>query len=201
MRARIRTVKELAFLVLASFLLLAAGAQQTQQGQTAKEILDATGVKGGLIVHVGCGDGRLTAALRASDSYQVQGLDRSADNVERARKYIKQLNIYGPVSVDKWTSESLPYIDNSVNLLVVEDSGNTNMTEIMRVLVPNGVAYIKDDGKWTKHVKPWPKEIDEWTHYLHDASGNAVASDMVVGPPRRSQCARLGERTDILHYG
>jgi hypothetical protein len=57
----------------------------------------------------------------------------------------------------------------------------------MRVLVPNGVAYIKADGKWTKHVKPWPKEIDEWTHYLHDASGNAVANDTVVGPPRRMQ--------------
>ncbi|MFB0555531.1 MAG: PQQ-binding-like beta-propeller repeat protein [Phycisphaerae bacterium] len=187
MRARIRSVKELAFLVLASSILLAAGAQRMQQGRTAKEILDATGVKGGLIVHVGCGDGKLTAVLRASDSYLVQGLDRSADNVERARKYIKQLNLYGPVSVEKWASNSLPYIDSFVNLLVVEDLGNTNMTEIMRVLVPNGVAYIKADGKWTKHVKPWPKEIDEWTHYLHDASGNAVADDMVVGPPRRMQ--------------
>ncbi len=140
MRARIRFVKELAFLVLASSILLAAGAQPRhrsgQQGRTAKEILDATGVKGGLIVHVGCGDGRLTAALRAGDSYLVQGLDGNADNVERARKYIKQLNIYGPVSVDKWTGKSLPYIDNSVNLLVGGSLGNTNITEIMRSWCP-----------------------------------------------------------------
>jgi len=194
MRKRIRFVRELAFLVLVSSFLLGAapqgvlwGAQQMQQERTAMEILDTTQIKGGLIVHVGCGDGRLTAALRASDSYLVQGLDRNAGNVEQARNYIKQLNIYGPVSVDKWTGKSLPYIDNSVNLLVVEDLRNTNMTENMRVLVPNGVAYIKADGRWTKHVKPWPKEIDEWTHYLHDASGNAVANDTVVGPPRRMQ--------------
>ncbi|MHC4745290.1 MAG: outer membrane protein assembly factor BamB family protein, partial [Planctomycetota bacterium] len=40
---------------------------------------------------------------------------------------------------------------------------------------------------WTKTVKPRPSEIDEWTHYLHDATNNAVADDTVVGPPRRSQ--------------
>jgi hypothetical protein len=27
----------------------------------------ATGVQGGLVVHLGCGDGQLTAALRAAD--------------------------------------------------------------------------------------------------------------------------------------
>lgn len=41
----------------------------------ARDILDATGVKGGLIVHLGCGDGKLTAALRVNDRYLVHGLD------------------------------------------------------------------------------------------------------------------------------
>ena len=44
----------------------------------ARQILDATGVHGGLIVHLGCGDGRLTAALRATDAYLVHGLDADA---------------------------------------------------------------------------------------------------------------------------
>ncbi|MHC4170593.1 MAG: hypothetical protein ACYSWQ_26950, partial [Planctomycetota bacterium] len=46
--------------------------------QQARQILDDTAVKGGLIVHVGCGDGKLTAALRANDRYVVHGLDRKA---------------------------------------------------------------------------------------------------------------------------
>jgi hypothetical protein len=54
-------------------------------------------------------------------------------------------------------------------------------------LAPLGVAYAKAEGAWTKTVKPWPEGIDEWTHYLHDASGNAVAHDRVVGAPRRLQ--------------
>ena len=42
-------------------------------------------------------------------------------------------------------------------------------------------------GTWVKAVKPWPADIDEWTHYLHGADGNAVAQDRVVGPPKHYQ--------------
>jgi len=37
-------------------------------GQNGLEILDATGIKGGLIVHIDCGDGRLTAWLSLMDA-------------------------------------------------------------------------------------------------------------------------------------
>ncbi|NQT87942.1 PQQ-binding-like beta-propeller repeat protein, partial [bacterium] len=61
--------------------------------------------------------------------------------------------------------------------------GDVPMAEVMRVLAPRGVALI--GGK--KTVKPWPDDIDEWTHFLHDASGNAVAKDTRVGSPRGMQ--------------
>ncbi|MHC4804873.1 MAG: outer membrane protein assembly factor BamB family protein, partial [Planctomycetota bacterium] len=162
-------------------------ARAQQMVQETKQILDVTGVKGGLVVHIGCGDGRLTAALRANDSYLVHGLDESAENIEQARKHIQSLNLYGKVSVDRLSGNRLPYIDNLVNLIVSEDLGKIRRNEVMRVLAPNGTAYIKKTGKWTKIVKPRPKEIDEWTHYLYDATGNAVAHDSIVGPPRHQQ--------------
>ena len=174
--------------LLAIFSVLPqATAQQTAQVRQAKQILDATGIKGGLIVHIGCGDGKLTAALRANDSYIVHGLDHSTKNIEQARRHIKSLGIYGKVSVDHLKDTRLPYIDNLVNLIVSEDLGNIPMNEVMRVLVPNGVAYIKKNGKWKKTIKQRPKEIDEWTHYLHSADGNPVAKDSIVGPPERLQ--------------
>ena len=154
---------------------------------SAREIIDASGVKGGLIVHVGCGDGRLTAALRLNDSFLVHGLDASADNVEAAREHIRSLGLYGKISVDRCIGDRLPYVDNLVNLLVSEDLGEVRTAEVLRVLAPDGVAYVKRAGKWRKTVKPRPEEIDEWTHYLHDAGGNAVAHDSVIGPPRRMQ--------------
>jgi hypothetical protein len=175
------------FLLAMSFILSVARAQQKLQQQEARRILDATNIKGGLVVHIGCGDGRLTAALRANDSYLVHGLDADPQNLEKARRYINSLGIYGKVSVDKLSGDRLPYNDNLVNLIITEDLGNISMDEVMRVLCPKGVAYIKKDNSWEKMVKPWPKEIDEWTHYLYDASNNAVANDALVGPPRHLQ--------------
>lgn len=58
---------------------------------------------------------------------------------------------------------------------------------MLRVLVPNGVAYINSGGEWTKLVKLRPKEMDEWTHYLHDPTNNAVAQDRLIEPPSRYQ--------------
>jgi outer membrane protein assembly factor BamB len=57
----------------------------------------------------------------------------------------------------------------------------------MRVLAPNGVLYTKSADKWNKIVKSRPAALDEWTHHLHDAGGNAVANDSVVGPPQHLQ--------------
>ena len=153
----------------------------------ARRMLEASAVKGGLVIHLGCGNGKLTAALRTNDSYLVHGLDTDAGNVARARAHIRSLGIYGKVSVDLLRGDRLPYADNLINLLVSEDLAGVPMAEVMRVLVPRGVAHIKRGGKWTKTVKPWPDDIDEWTHFLHDASNNAVARDTVVGPPRHMQ--------------
>ncbi len=51
----------------------------------ADSILQRAGVSGGVVVHVGCGDGAVTAGLRAGDSFLVHGLDTNAANVDAAR--------------------------------------------------------------------------------------------------------------------
>ena len=155
--------------------------------ESARDVLDASGIRGGLVVHLGCGDGKLTAALHAGDAYLVHGLDADAANVQRARRYVSSLALGGNVSIETFDGKHLPYVDNLVNLVVAEGLGGASMDEVMRVLRPGGVACIRQGDKWTKTVKPWPAEIDEWTHFLHDASGNAVAEDREVGPPRRVQ--------------
>lgn len=174
--------------------------EQADTRKLAQRILKATGTTGGLIVHLGCGDGKLTAALRTDDRYLVQGLDADAADVEKARQHIRSLGMYGRVSVDRFDGRRLPYVDNLVNLVVAEDSGDIAVDEVRRVLCPGGTALVRrstthgagggDAGiaigtdVWSKIVKPWPEGIDEWTHYLHDETGNAVSHDVVVGPPR-----------------
>ncbi len=161
----------------------AADAGAAAPAETAEQILSAGGVRGGLVVHVGCSDGRLTAALRAGDAYRVHGLARDPGVVAAARAHLLDRGVYGPVSVSLFDGERLPYVDNLVNLLLADDLGDVPRAEVMRVLAPGGVAMIGG----TKTVKPRPDAIDEWTHYLHGPDNNAVAEDTVVAPPRCMQ--------------
>jgi outer membrane protein assembly factor BamB len=182
-----KIIPTVCFVLTLARLGLITAAAPLLEPQSASHILAVSGVKGGLIVHVGCGDGKLTAALRANDSYIVHGLDSDPRNVAAARKHIQALGQYGDVFVEQWSSDRLPYIDNSVNLIVSENLGSVSNAEVMRVLVPDGVAYIKSQGRWTKSTKPRPDQIDEWTHYLHDPSNNAVANDSMIEPLSRYQ--------------
>jgi outer membrane protein assembly factor BamB len=53
-----------------------------------------------------------------------------------------------------------------------------------------GVAvFTTDQGQRTtdKLVKPRPPQMDEWTHYLHNPTNNAVSRDTLVDPPRHLQ--------------
>lgn len=161
--------------------------QAASPDEVAQQILQTTGTSGGLILHVGCGDGTLTAALGRKDAFLVQGLDPDPDNVERARQHVRQCGLYGRVSIDRLQGGRLPYINNLANLVVVSDASLVSPDEAKRVLCPGGTACVDRDGQWVWLVKPWPDEIDQWTHYLYDASNNAVSRDRVVGPPRRLQ--------------
>ncbi len=170
----------LLFLAAASFAMAAPT-------DDARQILDQSGVQGGLIVHLGCGDGALTAELRTDDRFTVFGLAETPENVANARQNLRKRGVYGPVSVDLLEGAQLPFVDDFVNLIVVENPAKVSESELTRVLCPYGVAMIREGDSWTKTTKPWPSEIDDWTHYFHGPNGNAVAQDERVGPPNRLQ--------------
>ena len=196
-----------AFIAIAILWPAAGRLEAASPSDEAHAVLEASGVEGGLIVHVGCGDGRLTAALKANSRFTVHGLDGDPANVAKARGHIRTLGLYGPVSVMRCQGRQLPYADNMVNLLVAHRLGEVPADEVLRVLVPDGVALVREDvgqafrllgqaGRlsyeilsdgWTRIVKPRPETIDEWTHWLHGPDGNAVARDSVAGPPRLLQ--------------
>ncbi len=196
-----RRPRLIVFATLAA-LLLPAAAPAASPVEEARTLLEATGVQGGVVAHVGCGDGHLTAALHADDRFLVHGLDTDAADSEAARRHIDSLGLYGKVSAETYDGTHLPYGDNVVNLLVVEEPGEVPGAEAARVLVPGGVAVVRDgsgwdagtalkkrDGPagWGAYVKARPDAIDEWSHFLYDASGNAVTRDRKVGRPRHMQ--------------
>jgi outer membrane protein assembly factor BamB/ubiquinone/menaquinone biosynthesis C-methylase UbiE len=161
----------------------------TNEEKLATKIMEASGRHGGVIVHIGCGDGKLTTALKLDDRFVVQGLDRDAKHIEAARKLLHEQGIYGVATAVVFNGQRLPYAENLVNLIVATGPTDVSEAEMMRVLAPGGAIAICDveQGGVAITEKPWPDEIDQWTHYLHSASGNPVAHDTVVGPPRHYQ--------------
>ena len=183
-------------------LLMPCAATSDAAESMAERILAHSGVHGGLIVHLNCGDGQLTATMGAEDHYVVQGLEADREQVEQARRHVRKSGAYGRVSIRHWNGgDRLPYADHLVNLLVVSGDSPVDRAELLRVLCPGGAAvFLNDDeGRITEDrlVKPWPAEIDQWTHYLRGPDNNAVAQDTIVGPPRHLQwrCGPLWMRS------
>ena len=69
------------------------------------EILAGCGVRGGLVVHLGCGQGKLTADLATGESYLVHGLDTRAANVRQAREYIRTKGLGTRASADTFAAD------------------------------------------------------------------------------------------------
>jgi len=173
--------------LLAVWVGAAAGGTPAS-GEHAADVLRIAEFRGGLIVHLGCGEGRLTAKMGEGGGRIVQGLDANAEHVAKAREYVASRGLSGTVSFRRLSSPGrLPYAENLVNLLVASDLCGVPTDEVLRVLAPGGVACVRRGGRWHRTVKPRPEGMDEWTHGLHGADGNPVSGDVLVGPPRRLQ--------------
>jgi outer membrane protein assembly factor BamB len=110
----------------------------------------------------------------------VHSLDTNPAKVNAARKHIRSKGLYGKVSADEYDGKRLPYADNLINLMVVDKAASVPREEVLRVLAPYGMAFIGAE----KVVKPWPEEMDEWSHYLYGPNNNAVADGTTISSPR-----------------
>ena len=160
---------------------------------SVKDALAESGVSGGLIVHLGCGSQKETEGLKINDRFVVHGLYSDKSNPMES-------DVVG-VSFMHLAGNNLPYADNLVNLVIVDGrTSKVEWKEIQRVLAPRGIAVFplslrsqvsalspESVGDWLVYRKPVPADIDEWTHWQHDAGGNMASGDKLVGPPRYVQ--------------
>jgi outer membrane protein assembly factor BamB len=168
---------------LIAFACLLPASVRADVAETAAQMVRTSGASGGICSIVGPPDANLALAIAKQGRFVVHCLAPDAKACDTMRKAIRASGLYGTVSADVLSGNELPYTDNLVNMLVISDGSRIPKDEFLRVLVPNGAAFVGSE----KIVKPWPKDIDEWTHYLHGADGNPVANDRVVGPPRHYQ--------------
>ncbi len=99
------------------------------------------------VLDYGCGYGRLCGALSAAGYIDVVGVDMSPRMIDRARSE------HPTLAFDVLDGDRLPFGDASVAAVllfsvltcIVEDDGQRRvLSEIARVLRPNGVLYVSD---------------------------------------------------------
>jgi len=151
---------------------------QLHAATTASDILKDSGVRGGLVVMVGCEDSELLIGLGKQKGYLVHGLDTQSDRIERATAVLQAEGLCGRVSVARFDGRSLPYVDNLVNLVVMRDARcKMRDKEIMRVLAPGGIALIRDTSQGVR---------DPASHNSHPASRISHPASRILHPASRT---------------
>lgn len=177
---------------LAWFAALAPGLAAASGGgdDHAKAILAAYGRPNGLCAVVCASNetpGSLLAGL-AKDSIVVHAVTDSAATRARLVKETAASPGSGRIMVQQVDLASLPYLDNLVNLLVVNDLESLrrlgcDSKEMGRVVAPGGTIAVMKSGTWEITKKAWPAGMDEWTHPNYDAGGGRASSDAFVKTP------------------
>lgn len=94
-------------------------------------------VKGGWAVHAGSSDDQVEIALRKTHNFIVTGLAYSPEQAESARKQLSRAKMYGTITIHEVIQqERLPFPDNSLALLLIDNSLKIDQQDALRVLRP-----------------------------------------------------------------
>jgi hypothetical protein len=101
----------------------------------------------GLCLVLGDADGQLVAALAKASRLQVQGVAADRETAEKLRRALEKSDAAARTSAVWRRTPHLPYLDNLINLVVVNgwgsgDSKGLAFAEVVRVLCPGGVAIV-----------------------------------------------------------
>jgi SAM-dependent methyltransferase len=114
----------------------------------ANQILDRTGITEGTCLDIGSGPGSPALALATLSSLKVTALDSSPEMYELTQKNIRQRGMEDRVTPVTGDVHAIPAPDAVFNLVVSRGSYHfwddlmVAFSEVYRVLIPGGMAYI-----------------------------------------------------------
>ncbi len=171
------------------FLVLSILSLEIRAEAAINEFSEELLSRGGLCLMIGGANEFAPAEiLLESGPWIVHWLDADQYAVKNARRAFQERKVYGRISAEHWLLGKLPYADNMANVIVVNESEQpVCRDEVLRVLVPEGSAFIAKDNGFERLKKTRPEEMGEWTHPWQDPSGNPVSADRAFEPPNTFQ--------------
>ncbi len=150
---------------------------------SADEILKEYGRKKGLCVVLGAGsngNGDLCYQLAAKSDMIIHGIATTLQTKHKARGFAEKNNLIGQIQIEQIELNPLPYVDNLINLLIIEDISileKIDKKEIQRVVAPYGLIFKKEKGKWEFNSKKRLKSYGTWLHPSGDYGWNRTTTD------------------------
>lgn len=170
------------------------------------KITKYSNIKAGYVVCLGSRNGMLVSALAENNKYYVQALEPDKPVVDMIREDLQKMGVNHNSSVVQGELNKLPYVENLINLVVVENltiaiNKHFSLKETFRILVPNGVLMLKDEigeqvkkiniskrweikksGTWSILRKPRNPKMGNWAQWAGGADRNMMTQDEVITP-------------------
>jgi len=195
------------FQLLSAFcLFLVINTPSIGDQPNTSELITRAGISKGICAVPNCGNGDLAMDIARQSDFLVHAFDADAANVDDAIKRAGRAKLPGKdVQIERLTGDPLPYADNFVDLVVVDQPLGIRAAEVFRVVRPQGCALVRGDSKliatlgqagfeiedaaadWTVARKPAFDGADDWSHWCHGPDNNPVSNDTVIQAPYLTQ--------------
>jgi len=150
------------------------------------------------ILDIATGTGDLAISLTTTNAKEIIGLDISDGMLEVGRQKITAKNLDGIISMVIGDSEDLPFNDNTFDAITVAfgvrnfENLEKGLTEILRVLKPNGVFVILETSVPTNPIYKLGYKIH--TKLILPIIGKLFSKDKVA-------YSYLSESASVFPYG
>lgn len=128
----------------------------TDQGWRRKVLKIVSDTQPESILDIATGTGDLAILFSQTQASKIIGIDLSAGMLEVGRRKVTELNLDDRLEMVQGDSENLPFEDNSFDAITVGfgirnfENLEKGLTEILRVLKPNGIFVILETSVPTK---------------------------------------------------
>ena len=150
------------------------------------------------ILDIATGTGDLAINLSETNANKIIGLDISDGMLEVGRQKIKKKELNTTIEMILGDSEDLPFKDNTFDAITVAfgvrnfEHLDKGLTEILRVLKPNGIFVILETSVPTK--TPFKQGHRIYTKYIMSSIGRIFSKD-------QSAYSYLSESASKFPYG
>ena len=159
----------------------------TLYARAAEEIIRKAGVRDGLCVDLGAGDGQLALALVQRTKLQICAVEKDAAKVAAARRLLDEAGVYGvQVTVHHADPAKVAYPKYFANLIVSSESLDDNLDDptqqqVRRMQRPyGGKTCTGPPGQMKVHTRGELAGAGSWTHQNSNAANTVCSMDRLV---------------------